>query len=191
MPKMAKILIDPGHSSERPGTQSKGGAVQEHEANAMQAEVVADCLSLAGHSPTIIDPRICALDEIGNAAHGFDLFLSLHHNAGAGGADRYTCVCVDSEIASEVSRELARTVARATARVIGNALLAPDGVYPRRLAVLRSAEIALLQSTRGPAILVESYFLDAYEHAQEIALRSLYAATGICEGLIKWLASRP
>lgn len=183
-----RVVLDPGHSEGRPG--ARGGPpdyVDEHELNELQAGWIQQRLESWGAQVEIPDPDEDDLALIGASAARADAFVSLHHNA-LDRIDHHTFACVHRRHASPGSIALAAEVAPRVGRAIGLPLRQqgdlPPGVVRQGLSVLRAAELAGCPG----AILIESYFVDAYGDARHCRVRSLTAADAIADGLAAWLA---
>lgn len=184
-----KILVDPGHSEKKPGARGISSSVQEEDLNRLQAEVIKQLLEFQGYEVWVYDPQGDDLVEIGSRARDFDMFISLHHNAyDRDRVDEYTCCMVHQLYAKLQSREFATLVATKVADAINNPIYHGGdlpGVYPARLAVLNAAEHS---GCPGPCVLVESYFVDAYDDVRLTEGRSKKAATAIAGAVTEWFS---
>ncbi|WP_028455785.1 N-acetylmuramoyl-L-alanine amidase family protein [Chitinilyticum litopenaei] len=78
----ARIALDVGHNLEKPGAISAFGET-EFSYNQALARVIASTLEGAGHDVTLIgdDGMMLELKPRAEAAAGFDLFVSVHHDS--------------------------------------------------------------------------------------------------------------
>lgn len=141
---MFKVLLDPGHSVEKPGAKGKNPEIKEENLNLFQAEVLRGYLTSLGITVHIVDDPKDDLASIGAKAKGYDMFISLHLNA-ANGKEHYTCAIVhDSVKPSDLSASFACNWASVAAKAIGNKLYSgdkgyPQGVMAKKLKVLKAA----------------------------------------------------
>lgn len=153
-----RILLNPGHSElHRTGCRSKDGILKEEELNKWQAIVLKQALAQHDIDADIYAPKETDdLSNVGEAAKGYNAFVSLHLNA-SNHVDHYCCVMVHATEASQSSIRLAEAVTKRCAAAMGSKAF--EGAYKNGLSVLRAAEAAC----QGPCILTELLFLDAYE----------------------------
>jgi N-acetylmuramoyl-L-alanine amidase len=174
-----RVLLDPGHSRKEPGARSNDGTAKEEELNLLQAEIIQNELTGLGISCDIYDPQVDDLVAIGKRASGYDLFLSLHHNSYDGATDPGAEVFV---LPGADQRN------RLFAKVILDGIVAATGATNRGVKesswlVTRTAD----QYCKGPALLIESYFLNPY-NAEAAKKRSAAAADAIAEAVAKLLS---
>jgi N-acetylmuramoyl-L-alanine amidase len=180
------IVIDPGHSERKIGARGKNG-VEEENLNRFQAEVVATILAGKGAKVEVVDPIDDDLVDIGKRACATDLFLSLHHNA-CNGKQHYVCVLVHKRLASKNSEKFASICAQRVAKRLSLPLFSEPGSMPgvmkANLAVLHAAENA---RPNGPCVLVESYFVDAFDDVAKAEAFTGMAGGAIAEAAEDWL----
>lgn len=187
--KKRKVLLDPGHSESRVGARG-GNGVQEENLNRLAAEVVKEKLIAAGHDAVIYDPANDNLTDIGSRARGYDLFISIHHNAfDADGVDEYTCVMTHASKRRTADNLFASLAAKKIVSSIGDARLFQKagelpGVYPAGLSVLSAA----INTGCPCAVLVELYFCDDYSSVSVAEARTKRGAIGLADAAIEWLA---
>jgi len=179
-PKPSKrVLLDPGHSEGEAGARSNDGTAEEEDLNRLQAQIIKARLKAAGIECDIVDPMVDDLTAIGQKAQGYYLFLSLHHNKYAGGSDPGTETFVLPG-ADATTRKFAQALQSAIVKALGTT---DRGVKETSWQVIRVAD----QYSTGPAILVESYFLNHYTKAQAEE-RSAKAAEAISKAVIEKLS---
>jgi N-acetylmuramoyl-L-alanine amidase len=179
-PKPSKrVLLDPGHSEGEAGARSNDGTAEEEDLNRLQAQIIKARLKAAGIECDIVDPMVDDLTAIGQKAQGYYLFLSLHHNKYAGGSDPGTETFVLPG-ASANTRKFAQAIQFAVVKALGTQ---DRGVKEANWQVIKVAD----QYSTGPAILVESYFLNPHNKNTAISL-STYAAEAMAAALVPLLS---
>ena len=183
-----KVLLDPGHSSSRPGARSNNGIVKEELLNVIQATVIQEQLKLVGIASDIYNPDPDNLTDVGNHAKGYDAFIALHHNSydGSGNASGgpYCCVMVLPEGRCKTSSKiLAGKISESISVAIGvpnfGGTDGEKGVYHAGLSVLNAAEPVCT----GPCVLVESYFLNGIKDMATATEKSTIAAKAIAKAI--------
>jgi N-acetylmuramoyl-L-alanine amidase len=173
-----KVLLDPGHSEGEAGARSNDGTAEEEDLNRLQAQIIKARLKAAGIECDIVDPMVDNLTAIGQSAKGYYLFLSLHHNKYEGGSDPGTETFVLPG-ADDNTRKFAQAIQSSVVK----ALRTQDrGVKEAGWQVTRVAD----QYSSGPAILVESYFLNPYSKVTAVSL-STKAAEAMSAALVSLL----
>jgi N-acetylmuramoyl-L-alanine amidase len=178
-PSKKRVLLDPGHSEKEAGSRSNHGTAEEEDLNRLQAKIIKTRLNAAGIECDIYDPLVDNLDDIGAKAKGYYLFLSLHHNKFKGETDPGTETFVLPG-ADANTRKFAQAIQSAVVSALGTT---DRGVKETSWQVIRVAD----QYSTGPAILVESYFLNPYNKAQAEE-RSAKAAEAISKSVIEKLS---
>jgi N-acetylmuramoyl-L-alanine amidase len=171
---LKRVLLDPGHSEGEPGARGNNRTAEEEDLNRLQAKIIKERLNAAGIDCDIYDPKVDNLADIGAHAKGYYLFLSLHHNSYDGssdpGSETFVLPGADAN-----SRRFAQAIQTSIVKALGSV---DRGVKEASWQVIRVAD----QYSTGPAILVESYFLNPYSKEQAI-LRSTKAAEAIASAL--------
>lgn len=179
-PTGKKVLLDPGHSNQKPGARSNNGKVREEVLNRAQAEYCKRKLEGAGIACVIYDPPADGLGDIGSHARGYDAFISFHHNSYDGSADPGTEVLFDNDKAKASSKLLAADLSNRISIALGTK---NRGSKAQGLGVLDAAE----QVCAGPCVLIESCFLNPYTDEAAAIIRSEKAAGAIAQGIIDFL----
>lgn len=183
----SKILIDPGHSSDREGALSGDRKIGEHEVNKYQADVLFSLLS-PNYYCKILDPIKDDLQAIGAQAASFDAFISLHCNS-FDGRRNYTTVCIDPRYnkPTDANVRIASKAATAMASNLGIKPYAgpawPLGIMPNNLVVLSAAHKAGCKI----CFLSEAFFIDWYFNADAIRKCSDSAMVALSQVLKKEL----
>lgn len=174
---LKRILLDPGHSLQVPGARSTDGTAKEEDLNLLQAELIAKAL-MGRARVDIYNPPMDSLQDIGNHASGYDIFVSLHHNSYEGHDDP-GCEVLISRDAKSSSRDLAAALVEAISYRLS---CRNRGVKEGGWAVLRAAEVVC----SGPCVLVESYFLNQYgvESAKKRSAAAAEAIVGVLESMV-------
>jgi len=156
-----RVIIDVGHgwyaetAAERgrfdPGVVLPCGT-NEFMLNAAAAAVVMSDLLGRGHRVEFVQQGL-PLYERGRSGAGFDVFLSIHHNALNGRAQGAE-VCVHDERALDPDLKLAASIAK---WVSAELKISDRGINRRGLAVLSGARKANARA----AVLTEGFFMDA------------------------------
>jgi N-acetylmuramoyl-L-alanine amidase len=170
-----RIVLDPGHGGEDPGTISKSG-LQEKDITLPTAEDLAQLLKQAGFDVVLTRETDVFIDLDDRAAivnrSKADLFVSIHADAYGtplvGGYTVYTCREASSE---------SRAAAQAVAEALSQAGIEGTG--------LREADYRLLVCTTCPGMLVELGYLSNSRDAERLADRAVQAqlARAIADGI--------
>jgi N-acetylmuramoyl-L-alanine amidase len=171
------ILLNPGHGKTDPGALGSNRSITEYALNTLQANYLCDEFRRLGIPYELItqDQTAGYLEPVGAAGKGFDLFVSLHHNA-FDGKEHGVEVCVPP-----VANDLEDKVGTLMCAKISKALGIPNrGLKPRNLAVLRGC-----RSVGCPGILVESQFVDDERDENEARREAIVAANAILEAIIE------
>ncbi len=171
------IVVDPGHGGKDPG--ARGRTLLEKDVNLDVARRTVTRLALMGARPTLTRDSDVFVDlydrpRMTNALKA-DLFVSIHCNAFTrrdvgSGTQTYYC--------TPQSKALAVAMHDALWPQLG---VKDGGVHQARFCVIRETEI--------PAVLVELLFIDNKVEEQLLAKPEVRerAATGVCEGLRRYL----
>lgn len=150
---MKKVLLDPGHSSKKPGAIGKNPVVKEEQLNLFQAQVLREELEKLGIQADIVDPIEDNLTLIGATSKDYDGFFSLHLNA-FDKKEHYCCFVAHNLVAKRSSLALAQAADKRVSRAMG--ARAFGNVYRASLRVLKAAELVC----KGPCVLSELEFVD-------------------------------
>jgi len=166
------IAIDIGHAD---GTGARGNGLEEHAQSAITADYLEADLRRRGHTVTIIDfpergnrPDLNATIAAINAGN-YDLAISLHMDASDNPAARGAHVCYRSERGENFAREVAATVCP----------LLPG----RSEHTVRRTDLAILNRTTCPAILVELGFITNADDCNIVIYNRAPLATAIGAGI--------
>lgn len=174
-PKRAfPAVLDPGHSELEPGARGKGS--EEEDLNRLQSQIILEkCKGRIDFE--IFDPAVDDLEAIGRRAKGKRLFISAHHNSYSGtsnpGAEVFVVRGADA-----ATKKLAGQILDRICQRTGDT---NRGVKEMNFTVI--AEAAAVCA--GPAILIESYFLNPYGKV-EAEKKSAICAEAIAEVLCEW-----
>jgi len=174
-----RILLDPGHSKLEPGARSKDKTAKEEELTLLMCELISDELDQHGHSADIFDPQVDDIAAIGKKAAGYDIFISNHLNSYPGDADPGAEVFVVVG-ASDHDKDVARMVLDLICKRTG---AINRGVKEKNWTVIAEAS----NVCKGPALLIESFFLNPYSD-KEARAKAVVAADAISEALVQILA---
>lgn len=165
------ILLNPGHGKTDSGALGKNRNITEYALNMLQANTLAEEFTRLGIPFEIItqDNTGGYLEPLGEAAKGFDLFLSLHQNA-FDGKEHGAEVCVPP-VSNAVEDALGKAIVAAVSKALG---ITNRGLKPRNLAVLRGAG-----KVNCPALLVESQFIDDETDEAKAKAATVTAANAI------------
>jgi N-acetylmuramoyl-L-alanine amidase len=195
-----QIVLDPGHGgrADRKGWKRGPTGLREAEVNLRVAQFLRDFLQAAGADVVLTRSADVYLDpddsldlrrriEIANQRQA-DLFLSIHHNAGASADANYTSVFYHatpdySPPSLDAARHLLEGLndALRLEQHLGCALVSDYAVLPGRgFAVLRQAEV--------PAVLTEASFHSNPDEENRLrdALYNRREAYGLFLGLARW-----
>lgn len=155
-PTGKRVFIDVGHGMKPggfdPGAVHAPSKITEHSLNLILAGAMSDQLRARGLEVRVADERLENY-QAGTAAKGFDVLVSVHHNAAAGPA-QYSLALYGSKKTSSADKALATLVSARVAAELG----VPDkGAREMSLAVLSGARAVGVPT----AILVEPYFIHA------------------------------
>jgi N-acetylmuramoyl-L-alanine amidase len=178
-PKAKRVLLDPGHSEGEPGARSNDDSAEEEDLARLQASTIQKALQDAGHVCDIYDPMVDDLSDIGRKAEGYDLFLSLHFNSYDGNKDPGTEVFVLPG-ADATNRKFATAILEGIVKALGST---NRGVKEANWKVIRVAD----QYCKGPALLIESFFLNAYS-AGAAGQRATVAGGAIAKAVVGLLS---
>lgn len=155
-----RILIDIGHGpydeprGDRPpydpGALSPTGW-SEFQVNMVTSIALQERLQLLGHHAAFV-PFGLGLYDRGRMATGFDVFVSIHHNA-LNGRTQGTEVAVDRRYALPADRELGLAIAKSVSEALGTR---NRGLVELALAALSGARKTNVRA----AILTEGFFVD-------------------------------
>lgn len=177
--KVMRVLLDPGHSEGEPGARSNDGSAEEEDLARLQASIIQKELQTAGHVCDIYDPKVDDLSDIGRKADGYDLFLSLHFNSYDGNRDPGTEVFVLPG-ADATNRKFATAILNSIVGALGST---NRGVKEANWQVIRVAD----QYCKGPALLIESFFLNSYS-AGAAMQRATLAGGAIATAVLRLFA---
>ncbi|BAU15747.1 N-acetylmuramoyl-L-alanine amidase (plasmid) [Leptolyngbya sp. NIES-3755] len=145
-----KVVLDPGHGEDGDKGAISGGRTEAGE-TLKQARLIQGILQARGASVTIVEnTRNLSLDQIGALGAGADCFVSVHLNSFNQTVQGHEVLIdrngtdADLRFATAISQELDRSLD-----------IPNRGVKRQGLAVLRAVPLPV------PAVLVESFFLDA------------------------------
>lgn len=146
------VLLNNGHKSHGNGAQSTNHLVDEFDLNLFQAKRIQGALNKVGINCDIVNQvQTGGLYETGVKAHGYDLFVCLHHNATVGAQG--TCFLLGDKVKS-ASKEFGALLSKRISNVLN---IKDRGYESRVVSVMKGAD-----STTCPcAVLVESYFIDS------------------------------
>lgn len=181
MKKFKRIAIDVGHAR---ATGASGNGLQEHEVAAKLARYVRQSLANQPH----IYAEIVDFPEMSNGgdlraaieavnAGKYDAVVSLHcdcsDNADARGAHAIFKTLSGYALAVEIAERLA--------------VLLPG----RSQLTVQRHDLAILNQTRPPAVLVECGFLSNEQDAEILRTRPILLARAIAGGICAWCSWEP
>lgn len=148
------VFIDVGHGKRPegfdPGAVHASSKTTEHSLNGICANAMAEALRGFGIEAKVDDAGR-GLYADGAAARGYDMLVSVHHNA-AGARAQYATTRFHSKKAGSGDKKAATMIATAMAKALG----IPDkGALPMALGVLSGAKDAGVKT----AFLIEPYFM--------------------------------
>lgn len=149
-----RVFIDVGHG-QKPGGFDPGAVhaptkTTEHSLNLVMAGALSDRLRARGVDVRVADEKLENY-QAGTAAKGFDVLVSLHHNAAAGKA-QYSLALYGTRGTTSTDKALAELISARVAATLG----IPDkGARGMSLAVLSGARAVGVPT----AVLVEPYFI--------------------------------
>lgn len=149
-----RVFIEVGHG-QKPGRFDPGAVhaptkTTEHSLNLIMAGALSDRLRERGVEARVADESLENY-QAGTAAKGFDVLVSLHHNA-AGGPAQYTLTLYGSKGTTSTDKALASLISARVSAALGT----PDkGARQMSLSVLSGARAVGVPT----AVLVEPYFI--------------------------------
>lgn len=179
-----RIVLDPGHGEVEdgvndPGAENRGLNVNERDLVRKQADIIAASLQAQGASVEIVENNTgMTLREIGARGAGSDCFVSLHLNAFNASAQGHEVLIdtngttVDNELAEIINSELESALS-----------IRNRGVKRQGLGVLRGVPLPV------PAVLVESFFIDAVADVGSMESLITASADAIAKGISRFLTS--
>lgn len=202
VPKLFRIVIDPGHGGKDPGAQNTGLKLQEKSLALDVAKRLKTKLEAKGYEVRLTreDDRFLALEErskVANAAKA-DLFISIHFNAASEtvrGLETYVFTAKDTPSTSRSSLGNSdRQLAPANANDTWNMLL---GYYVQRELVgdtgatdrgVKRARFTVLRDLRMPGILIEGGFVSNGTEGRQIgsAVYREKLADAIADGVVTY-----
>jgi N-acetylmuramoyl-L-alanine amidase len=179
-----RIVLDPGHGEVEDGVNDPGAVnnrlgLSERDLVRKQADIIADSLQRQGASVEIVENNTgMTLGQIGARGSGSDCFVSLHLNAFNNAAQRSEVLietngtAIDKELAQSINEELKAALS-----------ITNGGVKRQGLGVLRGVPLPV------PAVLVESFFIDAVSDAATMESLLQESADAIAKGISRFLSS--
>ncbi|MBQ4594788.1 MAG: N-acetylmuramoyl-L-alanine amidase [Akkermansia sp.] len=171
-----KIAIDIGHART---TGASGNGLQEHEVSAKLARYVKQMLQATPHiHADIVDfPELSNKQDLAAAiaavnAGGYDAVVSLHCDCAGTPSARGAHVIYKSAAGQALGLEIAERLA--------------VHLPGRARTLVQRHDLAILNQTRPPAVLVECGFLSSPEDAEIIRTRPILLARAIAGGIIAW-----
>lgn len=172
------VLLERGHGPNpkgfEPGAVAHG--VTEYELNGIAVEAARNYLTKQGIPCEVTDSG-SSLHEIGRLAQGYDVFVSVHHNAFNAKAQGVECLYHNAS-GDPADKQLAELIAQNLFKSLG---YSNRGAKPQALGVLSGAETT---DTRA-SVLAECYFMDAVPTGQRD--NSRLAGLAIGQAVEKWL----
>lgn len=190
------ICIDPGHGGPWPGAVAPSNRLRESDLNLAVSLRLRDILEAAGAQVILTRGRDVALDPsalgadlsarpaMAHAASA-DVFVSVHHNATAGGGDSANNLEVYYKLGEDgPSLDLGQCLTESLARWLRQDQHAKR-LLPGNYRVLRDARI--------PAVLLESFYLTAPQSAAALAKPEMQEkeARAIAAGLARYFSLDP
>jgi N-acetylmuramoyl-L-alanine amidase len=180
--KKKGVLLERGHGPNpngfEPGAVSQG--ITEYELNGIACEAARNYLVTKGIPVQITDSG-SALHEIGKLAQGYDVFLSVHHNAFDGSAQGVECL-YHNRLGDPADKELAEMVASYLYQTLA---YTNRGAKPQALGILSGAESTDVRAS----VLAECYFMDTPSTAHRD--NSMLAGKAIGYAIEAWLKANP
>lgn len=179
-----RIVLDPGHGEVEDGVNDPGSinsrlGENERDLVRKQAAIIADSLQEQGASVEIVENNTgMTLRQIGARGAGSDCFVSLHLNAFNKAAQGHE-VLIDTN-GTPVDEELAETINSELESALS---ITNRGVKRQGLGVLRGVPLPV------PAVLVESFFIDAVSDAASMESLITSSADAIAKGISRFLTS--
>lgn len=179
-----RIVIDPGHGEIENGVNDPGAVnrklgFKERDLVRKQADIIASSLQARGASVEIVENNTgMTLSQIGARGAGSDCFVSLHLNAFNAIAQGHEVLidtdgtAVDNDLAEAINSELDSALS-----------IKNRGVKKQGLGVLRGVPLPV------PAVLVESFFIDAVPDSASMESLVEKSADAISKGISSFLAS--
>lgn len=149
-----KVVLDPGHGEDGdPGALGQGRRVEQEEV-LKQAKKIKQLLEMKGAFVEIVPNELnLSLLEIGARGAGADCFVSLHLNAFNSSAQGHE-VLVETN-GTSLDEKFAGAINTALDQEFAEHSMLNRGVKRQSLCVLRAVPLPV------PAVLVESFFIDA------------------------------
>jgi N-acetylmuramoyl-L-alanine amidase len=145
-----KIVLDPGHGEDRDQGAINAGRTEAGEA-LKQARLIQGILQARGAAVALVDnARNLSLEQIGALGAGADCFVAVHLNSFNRSVQGHE-VLIDRN-GTDVDLKFATVINEELDRVLN---IPNRGVKRQGLAVLRAVPLPV------PAVLIESFFLDA------------------------------
>lgn len=202
VPKLFRIVIDPGHGGKDPGAQNTGLKLQEKSLALDVAKRLKTRLEAKGYEVRLTreDDRFLELEDrskVANSAKA-DLFISIHFNAATDtvrGLETYVFTAKDTPSTSRGSLGASdRQTAPANANDTWNMLL---GYYVQRELVgdtgatdrgVKRARFTVLRDLRMPGILIEGGFVSNSTEGRQIgsAVYREKLAEAIADGVVTY-----
>ena len=184
------VFIDIGHGAKPdgydPGAVHSVGVPHEHALNTIAARACAHELTQAGVPVRVSDARLGNY-QAGLAAAGYDVLVSIHHNATmAGKSAQGTEALFHAAKATAADKQLAAMAAEAMA----GALAIPNrGAKGAKLSVLSGAHDAKVRA----AVLAELYFMHSQTPANPnpaaFADWSTRGGAALGQAIVRWLTA--
>lgn len=177
------VLLERGHGPNPDGFEpgAVSGNVTEYELNGVAVEAARNYLQSVGIPVQVTDSG-SALHEIGRLAQGYDVFVSVHHNASQGHTAQGCEALYHATMGDTEDRQLAAMVAGALSDALG---FRNRGAKASSLAILSGAE----KTDVASSVLAECYFLDnpSVKNHHEL---SRVAGQAIGKAIHEWLRER-
>ena len=179
-----RIVLDPGHGEVEngvndPGAKNRKLNLNERDLVRKQADMIASSLQSQGASVEIVENNTgMSLRQIGARGAGSDCFVSLHLNAFNSSAQGHEVLIdtngtsVDNALANLINAELDSALS-----------ISNRGVKRQGLGVLRGVPWPV------PAVLVESFFIDAVTDAGTMESLITTSADAIAKGISRFLTT--
>jgi N-acetylmuramoyl-L-alanine amidase len=177
-----RIVLDPGHGEVKGGVNDPGAVnrrlnINERDLVRKQADIISAFLQGQGASVEIVANNTnMSLREIGARGAGSDCFVSLHLNAFNNSAQGHEVLIDTNE--STADKELAEAI---NAELESALSITNRGVKRQGLGVLRGVPLPV------PAVLVESFFIDAVPDANSMENLVATSANAIAKGISRFL----
>lgn len=179
------ITLDPGHgeispAGNDPGAVNKKLMLTERDIVRKQADMISDILTPLGATVRILENNTTkSLTQLGREAAGSNLFVSLHLNAFNGIAQGHEVVIHTKATETDAAFGTVMSNALGEHLKINN-----RGVKRMNLGVLLDVPLHI------PAILVESFFIDAVANKKELVNLLTASSKAIAAGIQTFLTHR-